>query len=639
HAHDKGIVHRDIKPQNIMLLQNGTIKVTDFGIARFSRGETRTLAENGAIGSVHYISPEQARGELTYDKADIYSVGVVLYEMLTGQLPFQADSAVSVAIMQVQSEPKPPREINRIVPVGFEQITMRAMQKNVADRYQSAAEMLLDLDEFKRNPQVKFIYPISTSVADLFDNRDERPAGKKPDEENGYKEIKKEKRRKKRSYTLPILSAVLVGIIDITAVLVMTVYKNIFSTVEVPVPSFINMQYDEVVRRYGNDFKFEMESAYSSDYESGIVFKQSEAANTRIKSDKTIKLTVAMARESIPIPGGLVGLQLNQVRTQLRALGFETAEKPEYNHILDEGAVIRTDPDSGVAEIASTITIYYVTKSTDAQTTGTAEAETSSGNVSVPDLTGSTVEIAKQKLQYLGLEAGEITKASSSIQNKDIVLSQTPAKDSSVAPGAKVNLVIGDGIPSNVPVGVEIKLPSVSGEKANLTASVSNEAIAPMDVDLDGGNITITFIGSGSPTGENRVYKVYLDKALYCEGTINFNVSPPDCSSPKYHAFTVTKAIPKVDGEYSYDAVKLLEEAGFKNYKIVTQATNNLEPGIVMSQSPAAGAGKKYAFDTEITLTVSRAAAANATTAPPAPTTTKPPPTTDGDIPPRKTGG
>ena len=132
HAHDKGIVHRDIKPQNIMLLQNGNIKVTDFGIARFSRSETRTMTES-AIGSVHYISPEQARGEITDDKADLYSVGVVLYEMLTGQLPFQSDSAVSVAIMQLQSDPKSPRELNDQIPVGLEQITMKAMQKDVRE--------------------------------------------------------------------------------------------------------------------------------------------------------------------------------------------------------------------------------------------------------------------------------------------------------------------------------------------------------------------------------------------------------------------------------------------------------------------------------------------------------------------------
>jgi len=157
HAHDKGIIHRDIKPQNIMLTSDGTIKVTDFGIAQFSRNEIRTDGER-AIGSVHYISPEQASGGITDEKADIYSLGVMLYEMLTGKLPFEADNAVSVAIMQMQSTPAMPREINESIPEGLEEITMKAMQKDPSKRYQSAAEMLYDIDEFKRNPSIHFEY-------------------------------------------------------------------------------------------------------------------------------------------------------------------------------------------------------------------------------------------------------------------------------------------------------------------------------------------------------------------------------------------------------------------------------------------------------------------------------------------------
>ncbi|NLA77203.1 MAG: serine/threonine protein kinase, partial [Clostridiales bacterium] len=216
HAHDKGIVHRDIKPQNIMLLQNGNIKVTDFGIARFSRGETRTMTEN-AIGSVHYISPEQARGEITDDKADIYSVGVVLYEMITGRLPFESDSAVSVAIMQVQSDAVRPRDINDSIPIGLEQITMHAMQKNPRDRYQSAAEMLLDLEEFKRNPSIKFDYSY------FVDKEPTKFVEKRPIPKVAPVELKNEtsfeaEEPESKNRSIPLLAGIVAGVLVFVAI-------------------------------------------------------------------------------------------------------------------------------------------------------------------------------------------------------------------------------------------------------------------------------------------------------------------------------------------------------------------------------------------------------------------------------------
>ncbi|MEG1620468.1 MAG: protein kinase, partial [Oscillospiraceae bacterium] len=157
HAHDNGIVHRDIKPQNVMLLSDGTIKITDFGIARFARSETKTLTDR-AIGSVHYISPEQASGAVIDQRTDLYSVGVVLFEMVTGTLPFDADTPISVALKQIQAVPKRPRELNPEIPEGLEEIVMRAMQKAPSKRYQTAAEMLKDFEEFKKNPSVSFQY-------------------------------------------------------------------------------------------------------------------------------------------------------------------------------------------------------------------------------------------------------------------------------------------------------------------------------------------------------------------------------------------------------------------------------------------------------------------------------------------------
>ena len=157
HAHAKGIVHRDVKPQNIMLLADGSIKMMDFGIARFSRAQSQTVSDK-AIGSVHYISPEQAKGDKTDARTDIYSVGVMLYEMLSGQLPFDGTGAVSIAIMQISEKPRPLAEVAPNVPEGLRQITEKAMSKEPDDRYQSAREMLDAITEFKHNPSIKFEY-------------------------------------------------------------------------------------------------------------------------------------------------------------------------------------------------------------------------------------------------------------------------------------------------------------------------------------------------------------------------------------------------------------------------------------------------------------------------------------------------
>ncbi|MEG1846799.1 MAG: protein kinase, partial [Oscillospiraceae bacterium] len=298
HAHDKGIVHRDVKPQNIMLLQDGTIKVTDFGIARFSRGDTKTMTEK-AIGSVHYISPEQARGEITDDKADLYSVGVVMYEMLTGELPFQSDSAVSVAIMQLQQNAKRPRELNPEIPLGLEQITLRAMQKNARDRYQSAAEMLLDIDEFKRNPSIKFDYNYfvdneptrfvdsSTVVAPIKTNDDIA-------EEDEY--------TPSTNKTMPILFGIVAGLVVIIAIVAGVLFAKNVKKVEVP--NFLDKNYTEDIltnEEYKENFKFEIASVESKDKKAGMVLTQTPAAGEKIKKGKTIKLEIAKNDDNILI--------------------------------------------------------------------------------------------------------------------------------------------------------------------------------------------------------------------------------------------------------------------------------------------------------------------------------------------------
>ncbi|MBQ4364546.1 MAG: serine/threonine protein kinase, partial [Oscillospiraceae bacterium] len=163
HAHDKGIVHRDIKPQNIMLFPDGNIKVMDFGIARFSRIDGKTLSDK-TIGSVHYISPEQAKGEMTDERSDIYSVGVMLYEMLTGRKPFDGDTPIAIAVKHMQETAIPPREIMPSIPESLEEIVLHAMERSPARRYQSASEMINDISAFMVNPSIVFGYKSSADA-------------------------------------------------------------------------------------------------------------------------------------------------------------------------------------------------------------------------------------------------------------------------------------------------------------------------------------------------------------------------------------------------------------------------------------------------------------------------------------------
>lgn len=302
HAHDKGIVHRDIKPQNIMLLSDGTIKVTDFGIARLTRNEVKSTVEgNKAIGSVHYISPEQARGEITDEKTDLYAVGIMLYEMLTGCLPFEADNAVSVAIMQMQSEAKAPHLINDEIPEGLEQITLKAMQKDTAKRYQSAAEMLSDFDEFKRNPSIKFEYTYMsddtpTRYVDAITRVRGESTNTKPNKEDASSN-KAPINKKNVSLTVVLL---VVAALTVAAVvgLVLWILNGIRKPVElVQVDKFIGMSYLEDIKNnpdYNGIFKFSIvqEDANDPNRDVGEVFKQNPPAGDKVKKGSTITLYV-----------------------------------------------------------------------------------------------------------------------------------------------------------------------------------------------------------------------------------------------------------------------------------------------------------------------------------------------------------
>lgn len=383
HAHDKGIVHRDVKPQNIMVLPDGTIKVTDFGIARFARSDQRTITDK-AIGSVHYISPEQARGEKTDEKSDIYSVGVMLYEMITGQMPFQAESAVSVAIMQLQRDPQNPTEINGSIPVGLEQITMRAMQKTPERRYQSSAEMLCDLDAFRKDPAITFDYNY------FVDNSPTKFVGDFPELED---EAANEEPQEKNSI-IPILTGVAV-----TLVLALVVLGIIFipkflngKSAEIACPDFVGKKYEEILENaeYKENFKFDDEWEHNDEYDYGYVYEQSEKEGEKLKKGAKITLYISMGQSTKKVPD-VYGKSESAAVSELKSNGFDTVIAEIASEDVEKGLVVKTEPQrTTVVEENTKITVYI--------STGKPVK-----NVTVPDVVGMSESTAKKKLEDEGL--------------------------------------------------------------------------------------------------------------------------------------------------------------------------------------------------------------------------------------------
>lgn len=457
HAHDKGIVHRDIKPQNIMLKSDGSIKVTDFGIARFSRSETRTMTD-GAIGSVHYISPEQAKGSITDAKTDLYSVGVILYEMLTGRLPFQSDNAVSVALMQLQNDPVKPREINPDIPVGLEQIIMRAMQKNQNDRYQSASEILLDLDAYKKNPNIKFDYSFDDLINKLPTKTapDYSPAvydeSEEQDEEDYIDETQQRRSDRGKKVTITILTAVLVALVVFAGILI-SMFSSASNKIEVP--EFTGKYFEDVKAEYSNIFKFELEFHPNSAYPEGVIYEQDIAPGKKVRKNTTIKLYISGETLNVEIPD-LSEYTLTVAQNKLQALNFKVDVVAEFDDTIEKGTILRTEPAAGErAPVGSLVTIYY---STDKKP------------VVVPRVVGLQVGEARRILEGLGLKVD--TKPEDNKQPLGTVLGQSEV-DYEVEPGTVIILTVSTGIDPQ-----EIEIPDLAGQ----TLEAAQTALKELDL-------------------------------------------------------------------------------------------------------------------------------------------------------------
>ncbi len=516
HAHDKGVVHRDIKPQNIMLLENGTIKVADFGIARFSRSETRTLSDS-AIGSVHYISPEQARGDVTDDRADLYSVGVMFYEMLTGKLPFVADSSVSVAIMQLQNDPELPTKVNPDIPVGLEQIIMRAMKKNVNERYQSAAEMVLDLEEFKRNPSIRFNYSFFVDT-DPTKPMKKSNLSKKPvrieDEEDDDEEQEEVKNR-----TIPVLIGIIaalvvaIGILSVVAVHFGWVDVGLFNKTKVP--NFVGMNYYNEIDGIYEEFNFAEPLTMNDDSKApGTVIEQTPEEGTKIDADRTvIQLTIAVSSEQVAIPDNLIGNDYAYVVSQLEDLGFTVKPRKVEMQGIDPGIVVKVSPSSGtMVTVGEVVTVEY----------NAYEGEEIE-YVTVKDVIGLKKADAQKLLNSLNLDV-KIEEVFDEVIEVGIVVGQSVSDRTKVPEGTEVTVYVSKGPDPSISMNVRFTLPN-TGDNRKIEIQLDGETIRTEEnFYMSGGEYSVEVMGYTS----NASFDVYIDGNLYYTCSINFSADSPN---------------------------------------------------------------------------------------------------------------
>ena len=555
HAHERGIVHRDIKPQNVMLLRDGTIKLTDFGIARFARSETYTLTDR-AIGSVHYISPEQAQGDSVDQRADIYSVGVMLYEMLTGRVPFDAENPVSVALKQIQLEAPAPRSIRADIPEALEEITMHAMKKNPDERYQSAAEMLRDIAEFKRNPSVRFEYDYLTNeeiekrrytkVVESVKRADEKqpdrghtgtitrrttPPEKKPvrraaQEKPARKQAPRQQRtdsarRAERDDTrtyrgpgiLTALFAITVAFVIISAVFIgaMLYFNNPLEKVpDVVVPTLTGLRYDDVRTSAAyTDFTIEIDDTKYDEAERGSIISQKPKAGTKAKTGSTIRVVVSNGQKEVTMPY-LIGYEETSAYAELVALDLDY-ERQEVYSSMPANTVVATSPAYGEEAVAGTKVVVSVS-------IGPEDKE-----IAVPDVVGTEFTTATQLITDEGLIVGSVTYQKSD-EAAGIVISQTPEAGSILRTAESVDLVISSGESGSDsggggPVRLTIPMPDTDETSATLKAVFSGDIILTETVDP---SAISYWHPSFTGTGEVTIFILYND-FLYQTYEIDFS--------------------------------------------------------------------------------------------------------------------
>ena len=394
HAHRNHIVHRDIKPQNILVDAEGRVKVADFGIARVVDSASNTGGGN-VLGSVHYFSPEQARGAVADEKSDLYSAGVVLYEMVTGRVPFDGDTPMAVALKHIQEKPEPPSTHNPEVSKGLDEVILKALEKKPEDRYQSAAEMAADLKRALKMPMGGFV-----------------------------RKTQEEHTRKPRRWTTWVLVGIAIAVLAAAMLGSWQFYKRLMTRVHVPSMLLADVE-DALAQLDAQGLDYELEQRYDDAIMPGAVIEQDPAPGTLLYPGEAVRLAVSLGREAVPVPDVVMRTR-NDAMLEIEEAGLTLGAV--YLEISDEvpvGAVIRQNPAGGEnAPPFSEVTLTV-----------------SGESAAVPSLENLTIELARTTLTASGLQLGEVFQRDSDVDG-GLVLEQSLEPGTRVLWGTTVDITV-----------------------------------------------------------------------------------------------------------------------------------------------------------------------------------------------------